>query len=192
MTNAVLFKEYCAIRVGLHSLFDQINTADPDLAQYVDSEETIRVMLADFFYGDMITPIGKKVIFGDRIVAFKDHATKEIQKPGVTNSLIAITDVFWSLSDHILSNVLKASETYTHTPSHCFYQYIPSDKTIVVYTPVLEGLAQPTSVSIHLPAVVFSCYGTLPLYLRDVFNKVFENNRNIQITPQSQAATIET
>lgn len=180
MSGHTLFKEYCAIRVGLHSLFEQITAADPELAQYVDSEETIRIMLADFFYGDMLTPIGKKVTLGDRIIAFKDHATREIQKPGVDASLNAMADVFWSLSDHILNNVLKASITYTHTPNHCFYQYIPMDKTIVVYVPVLDGLERPTQVPIQLSAVVFACYRNLPLYLKEVFNKTQEVNKTSQ------------
>ncbi len=179
-----LHNEYCALRVGLHSLFERIEDADAVLKPYIDAPETVRVWLADYFYGDIITPPCKKVYISDRIIAFKDTAAIEkIWSPQADEALKQIAEFFWELSEYIQHNVLKASATYTHTSRDCFYQYAPEEKSMVVYVPVLPGLEQ-VAQKVPCAAVIQGCYHTLPSFLKTVFEGLLKKQTPSQNVAQ--------
>lgn len=158
---------YTAVRFGLNGLFEEIESLDQDISPLIDIGETVRIMLADYFYNDYIKPIGNNIQISDRTIVFKQGVQRSDVKrhPHALATVDLVAQKFWNLSDYIYNNVLRATAEYTHPPSECFYQYSADDKAINVYLPVREGLPVITG---HLPAaaVIHSCLSTLPSFLR--------------------------
>lgn len=168
MSSTKIASSYSAIRFGLSGLFEEIEGIDPEITPFIDTSETIRVMLADFFYTERLKVNQNTVYFDSRAVVFKLGVKRaDVERENSALVLQAIADKFWNLSDYIYDNVLKASESYRHAPNECFYQYSPEDRAIVVYVPVLEGLVPPAA-PLPAAAVIHGCFNTLPSFLRSV------------------------
>lgn len=158
---------YTAVRFGLNGLFEELESLDPDISPLVDIGETIRIMLADYFYSDYVKTAHNSVRINDRTIAFKQGTVKAdvVRFSHAEATLGQFAEKFWNLSDYIYSNVLCATESYSHPPSECFYQYSQDDKAINVYLPVREGLPVITA-TLPAAAVIHSCLKTLPSFLR--------------------------
>lgn len=140
---------------GMMSMFVGDNTR-------ISVNETIRLMLGDFFYGEIpitylpcsrahdrtiVWPLTGQTMFGEEL----------------NEAFINLGEVFWNLADTITRRVLWASNHYQHQPHTCFYKYFPDTNTLVTYVPIILGIVTPPFVA-QLPgsAVVVTCASTLP------------------------------
>lgn len=136
----------------------------PDI---VDVDETVRIMLADYFYGDQVpVSLGRhSYTENDRTLVFPIGRLPTLTPQELSAAVDTMGEIFWTLADTISHRVLPVNETYSHKPNECFYKYFPMSKELVVYTPVLEGVLYPPGL---LPldgrAVIAACAETLPSY----------------------------
>jgi hypothetical protein len=134
----------------------------------VDVGETLRLMLGDFFYGEVPTTTQTYFTLHDRIIVFPPGVG---QFPFDLQTLMGATDllgeIFWKLVDFITHMALAVTPDYTHKPHECFYRFYPQSRMVVVYTPVLPGLLYPLQFAqLDGRAVIATCADTLPSWLK--------------------------
>lgn len=137
--------------------------------ELIDIDETMRLMLADFFYGDLIEPApGYRVHREhDRALVFPLGKLPTMSAQELTAAIDTLGEVFWTLADTIAHRMLAVRTDYSHRPNECFYKFYPMSKELVVYTPVMEGvLYQPTLAQLDVRAVMIVCADTLPSWLK--------------------------
>lgn len=107
----------------------------------VDVPETMRMMLADFFYADIIDCHGQYIEMFDRRIALLPNAFPPPEDH--QEMMEAAGDIFWSLSDEITNNVLRINDDVngvgTCRPSEAFYVYDGSNGDIMVYVPATQA-----------------------------------------------------
>lgn len=136
----------------------------------VDIGETVRVMLADYFNGEIITEVpGRSTYtYRDRTIVFPDGKGCTMDDNNLIAAIEVYGEIFWSLTDLITHKVLRVNSTYEHRPNDCFYKFFADTRTLVVYTPVLQGVDYPTTLgTMDGRAVMTACIDTLPLHLRN-------------------------
>lgn len=132
----------------------------------VDIGETIRVMLADYFYGELIAVPRASHIEQDRTIVFPSGYGYTLQGQDLSNAMSALGEVFWALADLITERVLRVNENYTHRPNECFYKFFPFTRELIVYTPALLEAPRFGLVPLDGRAVMLTCQETLPSWLR--------------------------
>jgi hypothetical protein len=135
--------------------------------EVIDIGQTIRVLLADYFYGeDLDTPGYSTYTINDRKLVFAQGVT--LPNINVVDAIDMLGDVFWSLEALISMRVLQLTPEYTYKPSECLYKFFPDTLELVVYTPVLAGFIYPPQfVALSGIAVMTTCRDFLPSFLRD-------------------------
>lgn len=132
----------------------------------VDVGETVRVMLADYFYGDRITPAGLHYTNADRTIVFPLGKGQTLIGLELSSAIEVMGEIFWTLADFITQKVMMVNENYQHRPNECFYKFYPMTRELVVYTPVLQDfLYHPSLVSLDGRAVIATCFDTIPSFL---------------------------
>lgn len=156
----------------------RLNEMDAIFNEYIggpevlDVGETLRLMLHDFFYGEQMLTTQQCFSMHDRTIVFP---IKQLGLPSVPLSQQQLTqacdmlgEIFWDMAGRITTNILQMSPTYTVRPHECFYKFFPATRELVVYTPVLEGIAyQQNLVAMDGRAVINACIDTLPSYVRN-------------------------
>jgi hypothetical protein len=133
----------------------------------IDIGETVRVMLADYFYGDQVTPIGMYYREGDRTIVFPSNKGQTLFGSDLSHAIEVLGEIFWALADTITQRIMKVNDFYSHRPLECFYKFFPLTRELVVYTPVMPGITYPLSLmALDGRAVMATCYDTLPSFLR--------------------------
>lgn len=133
----------------------------------VDVGETIRIMLADYFYGELIAVPNASHTEQDRTIVFPLGMGITLEGPELANAIEMLGEIFWSIADTISHRVLMVTQEYSHRPNECFYKFFPLTRELVVYTPVLEGLPlNPAFIALDGRAVMAACADTLPSWLR--------------------------
>lgn len=143
----------------------------------VNYEETIRLMLADYFYGENpITPF-PFIQYGERRLAFlKQPFDLRFSDETFMNQLFAeLEQGFWLLADMIGRLALQQTPDYQHRPSDCLYSYHRSNvPQITIYLPVYEGLPALNIAPAPIAAVAVACRETLPESLQAVMANIPE------------------
>lgn len=135
--------------------------------ELIDIDETIRIMLADYFYGDQVpVSLGRhSYTEHDRTIAFPIGKLPTMSPQELSAAIDTMGDIFWTLADTITNRVLPVTPTYSHKPNECFYKYFPMSKELVIYTPVMEGVLYPPGLAaLDGRAVIAACHETLPSY----------------------------
>jgi hypothetical protein len=143
--------------------------------ELIDIDETMRLMLADYFYGDFIEPSPGHTVHRehDRALVFPFGKLPTMNPQELTAAIDTLGEVFWTLTDTIMNRMLRVSANYEHRPNECFYKFYPMSKELVVYTPVMEGILYPPTLhKLDARAVMVVCADTLPSYMKTVLNSV--------------------
>lgn len=159
--------QYHEKRLNLHRL-DQMFLEYIGGPEVVDIGETIRLMLADFFYGEV--PPSNRVCFTlfDRIIAFPPGVVSPpVEQRVLEEGADLMGEIFWAMADEITHRALAVTPEYSHRPNECFYRFFPEKRELVVYTPVLAGLVYPPGfAALEGRAVIITCAETLPSWLK--------------------------
>jgi hypothetical protein len=155
-------------RINLSAMEDSFREfiGGPDL---IDIDETLRLMLADYFYGEQapVTLGRHSYTEHERTLVFPIGKLPTMSPQELTQAIDTLGEVFWTMADNITHRVLPVTESYSHRPSECFYKYFPMSKDLVVYTPVMQGVFYPPGIMpIDGRAVITACVDTLPSHLR--------------------------
>lgn len=157
-----------------------ISEMDDLFAEYVgcisaiDVGETLRVMLADYFYGEQLAPNGNAYTQQNRTLVLQHGA--ELSNQDIDNAITALGDIFWVLADTITNRALQVSMTYTHRPNECFYNFFPATRELVIYTPVMtDRIHNSLRVPLDGFAVMVVCKNTLPSLLRGTVPSLLQN-----------------
>lgn len=155
-----------SLREVMVSLKDIIEMAGIP-SQQVSLTETVRLMLADYFYGEEATSSNPTIEINGRRLAF-EHGAQAPQDSVLLNNLMNdVNDVFWLLCDLIGKQALTQTAEYQHRPSDCFYSWHDLESRITVYVPVYEQLEQkPNIAPVPCSAAMLSCMRTLPANIR--------------------------
>lgn len=135
----------------------------------IDVDETMRLMLADYFYGDLIDPAPGYNVHRehDRAIVFPLGKLPTMSPQELSAAIDTLGEVFWTLTDNIAHRMLAVNTDYAHRPNECFYKFYPMSKELVVYTPVLEGVVyQPNLAKLDGRAVMTVCADTLPSWMK--------------------------
>ena len=128
--------------------------------------ETMRLMLGDFFYGEVPPtsfPFYQEV---DRIIVWPSTGQTLVAQQ-LFNAIDSLGEIFWAVCDTITNTAMRVTPEYTHKPTDCFYKFFPETRTLVVYVPVLENFTYYThQVPMDGRAVFAICADTLPSWLR--------------------------
>jgi hypothetical protein len=166
MSNFSLVPQFHEIRMTLTEMDSNFREfiGGPDV---VDIGETIRVMLADYFYGDKIIPVGQYYTEGDRTIVFPLGRGQTLFGIDLSTAIEVLGEIFWSLADFITKRVMYVNENYEHRPLECFYRFFPMTRELVIYTPVLSGIDYPPLLALDGRAVMTTCNDTLPSFLKN-------------------------
>lgn len=135
--------------------------------QVVDIGQTIRIMLADYFYGDLIAVPNMSHTVQDRTIVFPPGRGYTLSGPDLDMAIEMLGEIFWAMADGISNSVLLVNAGYSHKPNECFYKFYPETLQLVIYTPVLEGLILFNApVPLDGRAVILACQDTLPSWLQ--------------------------
>lgn len=127
----------------------------------ININETIRLMLGDYFYGEIpVTYLPSSRAF-DRTIVWP-MTGQTIFGAELQEAFINMGEVFWNLADMITRRVMWLNDSYQHPPNNCFYKFFPESCTLVTYVPIILGVTSPLVVSIPGSAVVIACASTLP------------------------------
>lgn len=127
----------------------------------ININETIRLMLGDYFYGEIpITYLPTSRAF-DRTIVWPITG-QTIFGAELQEAFLNMGEVFWNLADMITRRVLWLSDSYQHPSSNCFYKFFPDTCTLVTYVPIVLGVTSPLVIPIPASAVVLTCASTLP------------------------------
>lgn len=155
-----------SIREVAASLNDIVEMAGIDTKQ-VSTTETLRLMLADYFYGEeAITANPYIELNGRRLVM--EHGAQAPQDGVLLNNLLnEVNNIFWLLCDLIGKQALAQTAEYQHRPTDCFYSFHDLEQRVTVYIPVFEQLEQkPNIAPVPVSAVMVTCMRTLPANIR--------------------------
>lgn len=134
----------------------------------VDVGETLRLMLGDYFYGEVPITHQPHFTMDDRTIVFPMGTTEQpLDQETLTQCADLMGEIFWTLADTITTNVLQVNPTYSHRPHECFYKFFPQTRELVVYTPVLPGMNNPFLAQLDGRAVFMTCIGFLPSWLNN-------------------------
>jgi hypothetical protein len=135
----------------------------PDL---IDIDETVRLMLADYFYGEQVpVSLGRHFYTeNERTIAFPIGKLPTMSPQELASAIDTLGEIFWTMADTISHRVMPVTPAYSHRPNECFYKYFPMSKELVVYTPIMEGVLYPPGLlPIDGRAVIVTCSDTLPM-----------------------------
>lgn len=135
----------------------------------IDIDETVRLMLADYFYGEQIpATLGRQTYTEhERTLVFPIGKLPTMSAQELSGAIDTLGEVFWTMADTISHRVLPVTDTYSHRPNECFYKYFPMSKELIVYTPVMDGVFYPPGlVALDGRAVMAACVDTLPAHLK--------------------------
>lgn len=135
----------------------------------VDVGATLRVMLADYFYGDILQPVQPSVTLHDRTLVFPLTGAPAWTPLELQHAIDVVGEIFWSLAETITHRALMVTPMYTHRPNECMYKFYPETRELVVYTPVLADVNYPGLVALDGRAVITGCVGFLPSWLASAF-----------------------
>lgn len=129
--------------------------------------ETMRLMLADYFYGEEAVTANPFVEVNGRRLVF-EHQNSFTGSDGFLQAMMNdVNNVFWLLSDLIGMQALTQTAEYQHRPTDCFYSFHDQEMRITVYVPVFNELEQkPNIAPVPISAVLISCMRTLPANIR--------------------------
>lgn len=162
MTTAV--PQYHEIRMTLADLDTAFREFIGD-ATMLNIGETMRLMLADYFYGQKATTIFQSYTIQDRTLVWP-MSGQTLFGLELDNAIDAYGELFWSLADVITLNALAVTPQYNHRPNECFYKFFPDSRELVVYVPVLDNFTYTTPmVALDGRAVITTCSDTLPSWL---------------------------
>lgn len=157
---------YYAIRVDLNNAVAMFE-ANMANSNCVDIGETLRLMLADFFYGDQVTTTYQKIEMFDRVLVLNFNLFPPIEDQ--QGMMEVAGDIFWALSDVIRSTALTVHENETTTreyqPTECFFTFSQDTHELMVYVPEREGFTIFGCAPMDGRAVLAATRPWWPLYL---------------------------
>lgn len=156
--------DYYETRLSLYDIAAMISTYIGDSTR-ININETIRLMLGDYFYGEVPVTYLPSTRAIDRTIVWP-MTGQTMVGPELQEAFINLGEVFWNLADTITRRVLWHSDSYQHPPSNCFYLFFPDTCTLVTYVPIVAGVTPLLTVPIPGAAVVTTCAATLPRIYR--------------------------
>ncbi len=133
----------------------------------IDIPETVRLMLGDYFYGEVPETLQVKCVLHDRTIVLTPGYAPPSDMSAMLQNLDELGAIFWAMADTISHRVLAVTPTYAHRPHECFYKFFPETMELVVYVPVLAGVQYPPGfAALDGRAVIASCADTLPSFLK--------------------------
>lgn len=157
---------YYAIRVDLGNALAMF---EANMANYgcVDIGETVRLMLADFFYGDQVVTPYQKIEMFDRVLVLNFNLFPPIEDQ--EGMMEVMGDIFWALSDLIRRTALTIHVSegvpLEYQPSECFYTFDQDALELMVYVPQREGFVVHGVAALDGRAVLTTCRRWWPQYL---------------------------
>lgn len=165
-----LAQTYYPIRISLRDVTASVASV-AELAgivpAMVNSTETIRLMLADYFYGELEVSPFPGFTVNNRTFSLNQGTVHNFDLNFQTLVIQELDQTFWFLADMIGQQVLKQTAEYQHRPSDCYYEYHFMNDTLCVYVPVIPELSShPNIAPVPLSAVLVTCRQTLPPMMR--------------------------
>lgn len=132
----------------------------------INVNETLRLLLGQFFYGETPTTIFPVTNDCERTIVWPVTG-QTLFGSVLVDAMNNLGGVFWSVADKITNQLLTVRADYQHRPEVCFYKFFPDTCLLVVYVPVIPGvMGEHNLMQLAGPAVVTVCAETLPSYYR--------------------------
>lgn len=160
---------FYAVRLSLTTVADSFAAL---MLSYkcVDVHETIRLMLADYFYSDYAPAQSQCLESGvHRLVLNPSMYPDKEDIPGMFECL---SDIYWNMADIIQVNALtlfkESNNISQYNTTDCFYTYSSMDHDLMIYMPVRPGDPVVMDIAqIDGRAVIATCRSTWPQFYRD-------------------------
>lgn len=157
--------EFYAVRTSLTDIVAMFEDLMPNHS-VVDIGETLRLMIADYFYGDSIDTSFQTIKMFDRVLVLGFNLFPPMEDQ--TTMMEIAGDIFWTLSDYIRRSILLVYETptyaYEYTPPECFYVFDANTYELLVYLPY-RGFDIAGAARLDGRAVLATCRNTWPKFL---------------------------
>lgn len=168
--------DYTAVRGNILPVIKMFENLVPQW-QIVDIQETIRLMLADFFYADLPSTHCNVIQSGERRIALNIGMWPD--EENVQMMLESVSDVFWTLADFITGNFLTVrtgrDDACVCRPHETFYVYDANHSELLVYIPSLPQYAIPGAALVDGRAVLSATRATWPSFL---INAISQNPKS--------------
>lgn len=165
-----LAQTYYPIRISLRDVTASVMSV-AELAgivpAMVNAPETVRLMLADYFYGELENSPFPGFTVNNRTFSMAPGSVHNFDLQFQTLVIQELDQTFWFMADMIGQQVLKQTAEYQHRPSDCYYEYHVIEDVLCVYVPVIPELSgHPNIAPVPISAVLLTCRQTLPPAMR--------------------------
>lgn len=171
---------YFAVRTTLTDTVAMFEDLMPNHS-CVDIGETMRLMIADYFYGDQIPTSYQTIKMFDRVLVlgYNMFPPMESQK----EMMEIAGDIFWALADHIRRSVLMVYEdsnsAVEYRPTDCFYVFDSATMELMVYLPY-QGFEITGAAKLDGRAVLATCRSTWPKFLTEKLQSPIPPNPGLE------------
>lgn len=172
MNNQSVFPEYYALRCSLAPVIGMFEALMPN-SHFVDVPETMRLMLADFFYGDILATPSQNLQMFDRTLALNVGMIPPIGDHVMMMEVLG--DIFWALSDTITNTALTIQNDSNGVgvcrPHEVLYIFDPTVMELMIYVPALPQYRLHGAAALDGRAVLNATRATWPLFLVNALPK---------------------
>lgn len=172
MKTENVIPNYYALRCPLAPVVSMFDSLMPN-NHCVDVAETMRLMLADFFYADILATHCQNLQMFDRTLALNANMIPPYEDHQTMMEILG--DIFWALADTITNTALCIVKDQNGVgvcrPHEALYTFDPQQMEIMVYIPAQAQYQIPGAVQLDGRAVLNATRQTWPTFLTNALNK---------------------